>query len=279
MVAALASWLDARAHGGRWVVRIEDTDAPRCRPGAAETILLQLSRLGLQPDVPPVFQSTRQALYGAALDRLMESGLAYPCACTRKEIEGALCVAGTEPQRHRERVYPGTCRAGLHGRPARAFRLRTSTADGGDLIVDWADRRLGAQRQNVTQDVGDFVLKRADGLWAYQLAVVVDDAAQAVTDVVRGEDLVDNTARQIVLQSALGLRRPNYLHTPIVLAVDGHKLSKQNGASAVDTHDPGAVLATLGAAGHMLGLEVKAATRADWLARAAEQWQARWMAP
>jgi glutamyl-Q tRNA(Asp) synthetase len=172
-------------------------------------------------------------------------------------------------------VYPGTCRDGRHGKPARAVRLRT-TVDGGDAIVDWPDRRLGAQRQNVTREVGDFVLARADGLWAYQLAVVVDDAAQQVSDVVRGEDLADNTARQILLQRALGLPTPRYLHTPLVLGPDGHKLSKQNGAQALATAEP---LAALRAAARVLGLpDIEAATVADWLAAAVRAWAARWVA-
>jgi glutamyl-Q tRNA(Asp) synthetase len=235
-VAALASWLDARARGGRWLVRIEDVDAPRCSPQAEAQILQQLAALQLHPDAPPVRQSARSEQYAAALQRLQAAGLAYPCGCTRKEIEGALRTAGLEHERHGERVYPGTCRAGLQGRTARAMRLHTETQ--GSPLVTWSDRRLGAQHQDVAREVGDFVLQRADGLWAYQLAVVVDDADQGITDVVRGEDLADNTARQILLQRALGLPTPTYLHTPLVLAGDGQKLSKQNGAAALDITEP-----------------------------------------
>ena len=248
LVAALASWLDARAHGGQWLVRIEDVDGPRCPAGMDQIILGQLDALGLRPDEPPVWQSRRGVLYEAALNRLMASGHAYGCACTRAEIAAA---AGPRP-RHGELVYPGTCRSGTNGRPVRAWRLRVEGR------VDWHDRRLGAQSQDLEAEVGDFVLKRADGLWAYQLAVVVDDAAQGITDVVRGEDLADNTPRQIALQRALGLPTPRYLHTPLVLAADGHKLSKQNGAAALDLSDPAA---RLRAAAQSLGLLPEAGVR------------------
>jgi glutamyl-Q tRNA(Asp) synthetase len=274
MVAALASWLDARAHGGRWLVRIEDVDRPRCVRGADAAILAQLAATGLHADEAPIRQSARDAAYRAALDRLLKNGTAYPCACTRREIDDTIAAAGAVHQRHADRVYPGTCRGGLHGKPARAMRLRTQTGDGSDEIVDWVDRRLGAQRQNVTREVGDFVLKRADGLWAYQLAVVVDDAWQGVTDIVRGEDLADNTARQILLQRALGLPTPRYLHTPLVLAADGQKLSKQNGAAPLDTTDAPAVLR---AAGQVLDLRVEATAAGDWLAAAVAVWRSRWV--
>ncbi len=275
-VAALASWLDARAHGGRWLVRIEDVDLPRCLPGMAQTILQQLDALGLRPDAPPWFQSSRGEAYRAALETLRAAGHAYPCGCSRRDVGQALAAAGQPRARFAAAVYPGTCRSGLRGKPARALRLRTTGADGGDAIVDWHDRRLGPQRQNVTRAVGDFVLARADGLWAYQLAVVVDDAAQQVSDVVRGEDLADNTARQIVLQRALGLPTPRYLHTPLVLGADGHKLSKQNGAQALPTDEP---LAVLRAAARVLGLpDIAAATPAAWLAAAVPAWAARWVA-
>ncbi|MEZ0309427.1 MAG: tRNA glutamyl-Q(34) synthetase GluQRS, partial [Ramlibacter sp.] len=176
LVAALASWLDARAHDGRWLVRIEDVDTPRCIPGAAETILAQLADCGLMPDEPPLWQSTRGTLYQRALDDLIARGLAYPCACSRKDVEDALAALGRAHQRHAELVYPGTCRDGLGGRTARAWRFRTTAP-----AVHWHDRRLGAQQQDVERQVGDFILKRADGVWAYQLAVVVDDARQGVT--------------------------------------------------------------------------------------------------
>jgi glutamyl-Q tRNA(Asp) synthetase len=244
LVAALASWLDVRSRGGVWLVRIEDVDRPRCSPAAADEILRQLACCGLVSDELPCWQSRRDAAYDDALARLSLVGLAYPCACTRKDIEAAAARAGRVHERHGDRPYPGTCRperGGLAGREARAWRLHTGRVAGGPLI-HWQDRRLGAQVQDVEQAVGDFVLRRADGLWAYQLAVVVDDAAQGITDVVRGEDLADNTARQILLQRALGLATPRYLHTPLVLAADGAKLSKQNGAAALDLADPARAL-------------------------------------
>ncbi|MGM9485837.1 tRNA glutamyl-Q(34) synthetase GluQRS [Ideonella sp. YS5] len=275
LVAALASWLDARAVGGKWLVRIEDVDGPRCVPGADELILRQLATCGLVADEPPGWQSNRSALYQQALDRLLAAGLAYPCACSRKEIDAALAARGQIHQRHGERVYPGTCRHGLQGRPARAWRLRTDAPDGSDLLIDWLDRRLGPQRQDLTGEVGDFVLKRADGLWAYQLAVVVDDADQGITHVVRGEDLADNTPRQIHLQRLLGLPTPAYLHTPLVLAADGQKLSKQNGAAELDLADP---LAALVSAGRTLSLpsSLPASGRDAWLEAAVAAWGRSW---
>ena len=272
LVAALASWLDARAwqggRGGRWLVRIEDVDTPRCVPGAAEHILQQLAACGLLPDEPPVWQSQRGALYQAALDRLIAQGQAYPCACSRKDIAAALRAQGHAPARHATLPYPGKCRDGLHGRPARAWRFRVADFKPNQALaqmqkargalfsiagstVHWRDRWCGDQVQDVAQAVGDFVLRRADGLWAYQLAVVVDDAAQGITHVVRGADLADNTPRQMLLQNALGLPTPHYLHTPLVCAANGEKLSKQNGAAPLDLRDP---LHALGAAAHVLGL-------------------------
>jgi len=276
LVAALASWLDARAHGGRWLVRIEDVDRPRCVPGAAEVILGQLARCGLLPDEPVLWQSTREAAYEDALARLRAAGLAYDCACSRREIDEALERQGRAHERHGERVYPGTCRAGvpeaLRNRPWRAQRLLT-LREGTGAVIRWTDRRLGPQVQDVATAVGDFVLRRADGCWAYQLAVVVDDAAQGITHVVRGEDLADNTARQILLQHDLGLPTPSCLHTPLVLGTDGAKLSKQNGAMALNLADP---VAALGAAAAMLGLPQDALTQAsnpaEWLARAVPMW-------
>jgi len=275
LVAALASWLDARARRGRWLVRIEDVDTPRCVPGMDRVILQQLDALGLRPDEPPWLQSQRQAAYGQALDRLLASGQAYPCACSRRDIEAALAAAGRPRARHAQAVYPGTCRNGLQGKAPRAVRLRTERP-GMSSSVEWTDRRRGAMTQDVAREVGDFVLQRADGLWAYQLAVVVDDASQGVTDVVRGEDLADNTARQILLQRALGLPTPRYLHTPLVRGADGHKLSKQNGAEALDLADP---LAALQAAARVLELpRHDAGGCAEWLKAAVPAWAARWMA-
>ena len=266
LVAALASWLDARTHGGQWLVRIEDGDTPRCVPGADQAILQQLAACGLTPDGPVLWQSQRGEHYAAALQRLVEKGWAYPCGCSRKEIESAQAVA-----RHSAAVYPGTCRGGLNGKPARAWRLNVQAVQqalGLPALTLWTDRRLGPQQQNVCAEVGDFVLRRADGLWAYQLAVVVDDAAQSVSHVVRGQDLADNTARQIVLQQALGLPTPQYLHTPLVLGADGEKLSKQNGAVALDLSDP---LAALDQAARVLGLPAQPALH-NFLTQALASW-------
>ncbi|MBB2485621.1 tRNA glutamyl-Q(34) synthetase GluQRS [Mitsuaria sp. WAJ17] len=275
LVAALASWLDARAHGGQWLVRIEDHDQGRCVPGADQAILAQLQTLGLMPDEPPVWQSQRQALYARALQRLMESGWVYGCDCTRKSIADALAAQAPGKPRHGELVYPGTCRhRHLGPTQARAWRL-LSTADLAgtqDLTLSWQDRRLGPQQQSLSEAVGDFVLRRADGLWAYQLCVVVDDADQGITDVVRGEDLADNTPRQIRLQQLLGLPALRYLHTPLVLGANGEKLSKQNGARPLDLDQP---LATLQRAGAALGLNaLPGTTIADWLAAAVRAWTA-----
>jgi glutamyl-Q tRNA(Asp) synthetase len=250
LVAALASWLDARHHRGLWLVRMEDVDTPRCVPGVDATVLGQLAQCGLLPDGEVLYQSHREAAYQFALDQLLTKGWAYPCACSRKEIEDAQ----GQRQRHSAVIYPGTCRHGLHGKTARAWRLNVQQVIS-DLALptpwDWHDRWLGSQTQNVAQEVGDFVLKRADGLWAYQLAVVVDDGFQGITHVVRGADLANNTPRQMLLQQALGLPTPAYLHTPLVLGEDGQKLSKQNGAQALEVNNP---LATLNAAAAVLGL-------------------------
>ena len=275
LVAALASWLDARAHGGTWLVRIEDVDTPRCVRGADTLILQQLATCGLVSDGPVLWQSQRGDVYRQALDALLKQHLAYPCACSRKDIAAALATQGDGKPKHGELIYPGTCRpdnGGLHGRPARAWRFLIDT---GQAQRQWTDRRLGTQTQDVAREVGDFVLKRTDGLWAYQLAVVVDDAAQGVTHVVRGEDLADNTPRQMLLQAAVGLPTPAYLHTPLVLAADGQKLSKQTGAAALDLRDP---LATLNQAAQALGLPPQAvgnpqAALTAWTAA----WRAAWV--
>ena len=229
LAAALASWLDARAHGGRWWLRIEDVDAPRTVAGAADSIIATLSRLGLDWDGEIMVQSRRQAAYRAAFDRLVAAGAVYPCACTRREIADS---AGNlrETAFGRELVYPGTCRGGLAaGNVARAWRLRVP-----DAVIEFDDALAGVQRQHLAREVGDFVLLRADGVWAYQLAVVVDDAAQGVTHVVRGADLIASTARQMVLIAALGLSQARYLHVAVVTDAKGDKLSKQTGARPVD---------------------------------------------
>ncbi len=291
LVAALASWLDARAHQGQWLVRMEDVDTPRCVPGADQIILAQLAAAGMHPDAAPLYQSQRGEAYQSALDQLVVQGLAYPCSCTRQDIAQALAATGQARQRYAELVYPGTCRHAPEGRSARAWRFLTEHSERkvppGQTIpalpainsiatqsIDWTDRRLGAQTQNVSQAVGDFVLKRADGLWAYQLAVVVDDAAQNITHVVRGEDLLDNTARQIMLQQALSLPAPQYLHTPLVLATDGHKLSKQNGARALQLDSSEQTLESLQHSAFTLGLGRN--TRAHCVSDALTGWIHEW---
>jgi len=223
LVAAAASWLDARAARGRWLLRIEDLDSPRTQPGAADDILRSLERLGLTWDGPVLYQSLRGARYEAALHRLRPN--TYWCACTRREIaDSALGLAADGAQ-----IYPGTCRGGLPaGKPARALRVRAWQS------ASFVDRVQGEREQNLQREVGDFVLYRADGQVAYQLAVVVDDAEQGVTDVVRGADLLDSTTRQIHLQRLLGYPVPRYLHVPVAVNTAGEKLSKQTGAPAVD---------------------------------------------
>jgi len=269
LVAALASWLDAHANAGHWLVRIEDVDSPRCVHGASEHILKQLAACQLLPDALVVYQSQRSSAYQAALQQLVSKRWAYPCGCSRKEIEDA---QGERP-RHSSAVYPGTCRQGLQGKPARAWRLNVQQViDDLKLPQPWAwhDRWLGNQRQDVPQEVGDFVLLRADGLWAYQLAVVVDDAFQGINHVVRGADLADNTPRQMLLQQALGLPSPAYKHAPLVMGADGEKLSKQNGAQPLELTHP---LAALNAAAQVLGLPTQAGT----CEQALRQWTSQWL--
>ena len=238
LVAALASWLDCRHAGGRWLLRMEDLDQPRVIPGAADTILRQLEAFGLEWDGPVVYQRTRLELYKDSLRKLEPHS--YSCACTRKELEdSALAIDGS-------RIYPGTCRAGLAKEKAArqappAVRLRT-----GADPVRFTDRVQGAITQSVESEVGDFVLVRADGIFAYQLAVVVDDAAQGITDVVRGADLLDSTARQITLQRLLGLPTPRYLHVPVATNAAGEKLSKQTRAADAAEGDLARALEFLG---------------------------------
>ena len=256
LAAALASWLDCRHAGGRWLLRMEDLDQPRIMPGAADTILRQLEACGLEWDGAVEYQSRRTGLYRDALRRLEPS--TYACGCTRKELEdSALAIDGS-------RIYPGTCRAGLApGKEARAVRLRT-----GADPVRFTDRVQGAISQSVQTEVGDFVLVRADGVVAYQLAVVVDDAAQGVTDVVRGADLLDSTARQIVLQRLLGFPTPRYLHVPVATNAAGEKLSKQ-------TRTANAAEGDLASALEFLGMNAaRGSSRAELLERAVENWAA-----
>ena len=272
LVAALASWLDARAHNGQWLVRIEDIDTPRCVKGADQGILEQLSACGLVADSEPKWQSQRTHLYENALSHLINKGWVYPCGCSRKEIEDIYVSQGQDIARHSAAIYPGTCRDGLNGKPARAWRLNVQAVMEAlhlPQTLQWHDRRMGHQQQDVAREVGDFVLKRADGLWAYQLAVVVDDADQGITHVVRGEDLHDNTARQILLQKALGLPTPLYMHTPLVMGENGEKLSKQNGALALDLRDP---LTVLNCAAEVLRLNPCATSIEDALYEWTQAW-------
>jgi glutamyl-Q tRNA(Asp) synthetase len=223
LVAALASWLDARSRGGEWLVRIEDVDATRRVPGAAADILRALEAFGLTWDGEVVWQSRRTALYEEALERLRAQGLVYRCRCSRKEVADS-GLRGLEGA-----IYPGTCRElRFDATQVSSERLRVAPA-----TVDFDDRVQGRISQDVARAIGDFVLKRRDALHAYQLAVVVDDAEQEITDVVRGADLLQSTPRQILLQRALGLPTPRYLHFPVATNRRGEKLSKQTLAHPV----------------------------------------------
>ena len=232
LVAAAGSYLEARSRSGEWRVRIDDLDSLRIAPGATESILRCLEALGFEWDGPVLQQSMRGPAYHAALHRLRRLGVIYPCACSRKEIaESAL--PGVEGA-----IYPGTCRRNLPpGRAARALRFDTQAAR-----VEFDDGLLGPQRRDLEREAGDFVLYRADGIYAFQLASAVDDGEQGITDVVRGADLLESSARQIHLLRLLGLPAPRYVHLPIAIDRNGQKLSKQTGATAIDTTRPMAVL-------------------------------------
>ena len=240
LVAAVASYSDAKANRGRWLLRIEDLDPPREVAGAAESFPRVLEAFGLQWDGAILRQSTRDAAYRAALDQLRTGSRIFPCGCTRAQLEHApLGATG-------ERVYPGTCREGLApGRDARSWRLRVDAG-----LVTFVDRIQGPQTQNLLRESGDFVLRRADGFWAYQLAVVVDDWEQGITDIVRGADLLASTPRQIWLQRQLGAPVPRYAHVPAAVNAAGEKLSKQTHAPALSEHG---ALALLLAAWSFLG--------------------------
>ncbi|MEF3192702.1 MAG: tRNA glutamyl-Q(34) synthetase GluQRS, partial [Halothiobacillaceae bacterium] len=224
LIAALASFLDARAHNGRWLVRIEDLDPPRCVPGAADTILRQLEAHGLEWDGEVIHQSTRTEAYREALKTLRRLGLAYPCTCSRSEIRAQATRQGRDGP-----IYPGTCRM----RPPMPGRQHAMRLDTRGAVIDFTDRLHGRIRQDIGNDLGDFVIWRVEGIASYHLAVVVDDAWQGVTHVVRGADLLDSTPRQILLQRLLALPSPRYLHVPLALAANGQKLSKQNLAPAL----------------------------------------------
>lgn len=246
LVAALASYLDAKAHQGRWLVRIDDLDQPRCVPGAGEAILASLAALGLRADGEVVWQSRRHAAYRVAFERLRADGALFACSCTRREIADS---RSHPAMRGREAIYPGTCRNGLApGRAPRAWRMRVD-----HNVIRFSDRWQGEAAQDLASEAGDFVLLRADGQWAYQLAVVVDDAAAGVTDVVRGADLIDSTPRQIFLQQSLGLPTPRYLHVPVVTNAQGEKLSKQTEADPIELTPDGIKAALQLAARHLFG--------------------------
>lgn len=239
LVAAVGGWLVARHAGGEWLVRIEDIDPPREVPGSAATILSALDAFGLSPDRPPVYQSLRGDLYEAAFERLRQDGHVFPCWCSRADLaaHGGIhrdghCVGPADPSR------------------PPAWRLRTP-----DLTIRWQDDLQGHQEENLREVAGDFVIRRVEGFWAYQLACVVDDSEQGVTHVVRGADLLESTARQIYLQRLLGLPLPGYLHLPLVLDAEGRKLSKSTAAQPVDPADP---LPALRRALGRLGVDVAA---------------------
>lgn len=229
LVAAVASYCEAKANQGLWLVRMEDLDKPREMQGAADHILQTLTAFGFEWDEEVVYQSQRTSHYQLAFQQLQNNGLIYPCSCSRKEIADS-ATNGIEGL-----VYPGTCRSGLRqSRTQHAWRIKVT-----DGIISFNDAIQGCQSQQLSRDIGDFVLKRADGLFAYQLAVVVDDASQHVTHIVRGADLLNSTPRQIYLQQRLGFKQLSYAHIPLVVNAHGEKLSKQNLALPIDkTHAP-----------------------------------------
>lgn len=251
LVAAVGSYCLARKAGGRWLLRMEDLDGPRVVPGAAEGILRALETLGFDWDGEVLWQSRRGAVYEAALEQLRRRGLVFDCGCSRKEVLASAPHAGEEGP-----IYPGTCRGGLGaGRKPRALRLRVP-----EQQVVFSDGLFGRQEQHLASAVGDFVLRRADGLFAYQLAVVVDDAASGVTQVVRGADLLTSTPRQIYLQACLDYPHPRYIHLPLVLAADGDKISKRHGTLELNLAARGGLL--LWQALRFLGQAVPAELRA-----------------
>lgn len=280
LVAALGSWLDARKHGGHWLLRIEDLDAPRCILGADEHIQSQLSACGLFWDEKVSYQSERQEGYLRALEHLNALQCVYPCICSRQTIANTLSSLGIGTSRNLEMVYPGTCRPSklvsntleVASRSATAWRLALPS----DCIIEFEDLAQGPQSQNLNTQVGDFTVRRNDGVFTYQLAVVVDDALQHISHVVRGEDLLSNTARQIYLQNVLGYHTPQYLHLPLVLDEHGEKLSKQTLATQINTQDEKHALLELRKAATHLGLkglpDGEKTTIAEWLLAATRAW-------
>ena len=281
LVAALGSWLDARKNGGQWLLRIEDLDTPRCISGVDLQIQSQLLACGLFWDEEPSYQSRRQDLYQAALERLNSLQKLYPCSCSRQMIANALANLGIQTPRNQEMVYPGTCRPEHRELYSQDEIAQTShtwrVALPENCHIDFEDLVLGYQSQNLNQQLGDFVLRRNDGLFTYQLAVVVDDADQGITHIVRGEDLLSNTARQIYLQKLLGYATPLYKHLPLVLDEHGEKLSKQTLATQINTQDEKYSLAELRKAAKHLGLtglpDGESTTIAEWLLAATHAWR------
>ena len=280
LVAALGSWLDARKNGGKWLLRIEDLDTPRCIPGADQQIQAQLLACGLAWDEELTHQSQRQDRYQKALERLNELKLLYPCTCSRQTIANTLENLGIATPRNQEMVYPGTCRPDqlkIHSPELlKSSKVAWRLALPENCHLEFEDIALGHQSQDLNTAVGDFVLRRSDGLFTYQLAVVVDDAQQGITHIVRGEDLLSNTARQIHLQQILGYETPQYLHLPLVLDEHGEKLSKQTLATQINTQDEKSALAELRKAAQHLGLENlpdgENITIAEWLLAATRAW-------
>lgn len=256
LVAALASWLDARAVGGQWLLRMEDIDPPREAPGAQAAILRTLENYGLHWDGAVVYQSQRHDAYAAVVQRLFQEGLAYACTCSRKQLEGY------------NGIYPGLCRNLGHAQEDAAIRLRVP-----ELSYHFTDRLQGRFEQHLGREVGDFVIRRRDGLYAYQLAVVLDDAWQGVTDIVRGADLLDNTPRQLYLQELLGLSQPRYLHVPLITQPDGHKLGKSYRSAPLpaDQATP-LLLRALRALGQPVEAGMALGTPSEVLAHAAQHW-------
>ncbi|WP_423359298.1 tRNA glutamyl-Q(34) synthetase GluQRS [Pseudomonas citronellolis] len=259
LVAAVASYLDARAVGGRWLVRMEDLDPPREMPGAQAAILQTLERYGFEWDGPVERQSERSEAYAAVVEQWLRSGLAYACTCSRKQLEGS---GG---------IYPGTCRnAGHDWHGEVAIRIRVP-----ELEYAFVDRVQGEFRQHLGREVGDFVIRRRDGLYAYQLAVVLDDAWQGVTDIVRGADLLDNTPRQLYLQELLGVPHPRYLHVPLIVQPDGHKLGKSYRSPPLAAEQAAPLLLrALKALGQAAPAELAGATPAEVLAWGVAHWDA-----
>ncbi|HET8808616.1 MAG TPA: tRNA glutamyl-Q(34) synthetase GluQRS [Methylophaga sp.] len=263
LLAATASFLDARAHRGKWLLRMEDLDKPREVAGAADDILRTLTAFGFQWDGAVVYQSQQLHRYQAILEDLKQQQRVYPCGCSRREIAD-IAKAGSDGL-----IYPGTCRDGLNGKPERAWRVLVE-----DAVISVEDRIQSMIQQHISRDVGDFILRRADGIFAYQLAVVADDAWQGVTHIVRGADLLESTPRQVLLQRYLNYPTPSYVHLPVATDHAGQKLSKQNRAEPVRVEENGRVLCEVLT---LLGLkppnDLAATTLSDIWSWAIQHWQ------